>query len=508
MAPRDRNLFAWQVYVITMSFVSLLLLVGVFLLWKSYADTSKIKNDLATQLTTAKDDADKGSKRVKLLKSMLGYGNESADDIKFLMDSLKDDADVGDVQKNFPVDMAVFGANVEKKDYRQFPIYLLDTIRERNTQIDRARQVEQKLTKEKAEVVERETKLREQAVKEKNDAETQLAAAREQHSQNVAKLNGEKDQITALVNKYKQDFEAAISKLKAEYAALDVKAKTLAATNLQLLDKVKQSESVAHGKPAGLVINVANGGRVVWIDIGKADGLVEGVVFNVIDASSTNVDEAKGKARMVVEKVTDAHMAQARVISENYANPVIPGDKVFSPAWRKGSRPGFALVGKMDISGDGGDDRETVRSLIEQSGGRIDSELLPNGDLLINKEKAKGDVPNMGMSSNTSYIVFGTDVKVKKDSVTGDEQSRSALYKKYEGEANILGIRQMNLSNLVDHLQSGSSSRTVPLGKQTRASDFKPQTASGVTPSSNGEVSELFRSRRPATGNQPDNKKN
>lgn len=500
MAPRDRNLFAWQVYVITMSFVSLLLLVGVFLLWKSYADASKIKNDLATQLSESKEEADKGSKRVKLLKSMLGYGTESADDVKFLMDSLKDDAEIGDVQKNFPIDMAVFGANVEKKDYRQFPIYLLDTIRERNTQIDRARQVEQKLTKEKAEVVERETKLREQAVKEKNDAEAQLAAAREQHSQNVAKLNAEKDQITAQVTKYKQDLEAAVNKWKTDYAALDTKSKTLAATNLQLLDKIKQSESVAHGKPAGSVINVANGGRIVWIDIGKADGLTEGVIFNVIDASATNVDEAKGKARMVVEKVSDSHMAQARVLSDNYANPVIPGDKVFSPAWRKGSQAGFALVGKMDMDGDGGDDREVVRALIENSGGRIDSELLPNGDLLVNKEKAKGDVPNMGMSSNTSYIVFGTDVKVKKDSVTGEEQSRSAMYKKFEGEAKDLGIRQMNLSNLVDHLQSGSSSRTVPLGGMIRASDFKPKSPNGVTPSSNGQVSEVFRSRRPPAG--------
>jgi hypothetical protein len=491
MAPRDRNLFAWQVYVITMSFVSLLLLVGVFLLWKSYSDATKIKDDLATQLRTSKDETDKGIKRVKLVKSMLGYGTESADDIKFLIDSLKDDAEVGEVLKNYPTDMAVFDPNVEKKDYRQFPIYLLDTIRERNVQIDRARQIEQKLTREKAEVVERETKAREQAVKEKNDAEAQLAAARDQHTQNIAKLNSEKDQITAQITKFKQDAEVKTNALQAEQTRLLAETKTQRATIDSQLERIKLAIDQEFEEPAGEVINVDNGGRTVWINIGFDDGLREGVTFAVLDESTLNVADAKIKAEMVVERVTDAHMAQARVVTPNYTRPVLPRDLVYSPAWRKGRTQGFALVGLMDIDNDGRDDRDMIKSVIERAGGRVDAELLPNGNV-----EPKGNVPGKGMNVNTQFLVIGTDVSIT-DKANLEQQEKAKRYSKFIGEAKSLGIQQMNMSRLLGFLKSKNSNRTVPLGSQTRATDFEPKSASGVIPETQGVVSELFRQRKP-----------
>ena len=203
MAARDRNLFAWQAYVMTTSIISVGLLVGVFLLWRSYSDLSKRSAEMATQLAAANSETSKWDLRVKRLKSMLGYGTHTADDINFMKEQLKDDADMAEVEKNYATDMTVFGPNDEKKDYRQFPISLLNTIRERNTQIAAARQLEQRLTKEKSDVVDRETKACEQAVKEKDQAVADLATTRQQHAQQLTQLNAEKDQIQGLVNKFK-----------------------------------------------------------------------------------------------------------------------------------------------------------------------------------------------------------------------------------------------------------------------------------------------------------------
>jgi len=486
MAARDRNLFAWQAYVITTSIISLGLLIGVFLLWRSYADLSKRNADAVAKEKVTGDENETYKLRVGRLKSMLGYGNISVEDINFAKERLKDDSELSEIEKNYTADMTVFGPNVEKKDYRQFPIYLLDTIRERNTQIAQARQVEQKLTKEKAEVVDRETKAREQAVKEKDQAVADLTTTRQQHMQQIGQLNTEKDQIQALVNKYKQDLEAKNAQIEAERVKLLAENKKQQQTIDAQVERIKLLLKEDYEEPSGTVINVAQGGRQVWINIGSADGLREGVSFVVLDESTLNVADAKIKAEMIVEKVIEPHMAQARVTSPNFTKPVLPGDVVYSPAWRKGRTVGFALVGVMDINGDGRDDRDSIRSVIEGAGGRVDAQILPNGT-----------VEGKGMDVNTNYVIIGTDVKIG-DEASSEQKERVQKYVKFIGEAKLLGISQMNLSNLMGYLKSKNDTRTVPLGSQTNAADFAPKSATGLTPTSNGAVSDIFRQRRPA----------
>ena len=485
MAARDRNLFAWQAYVMTTSIISVGLLVGVFLLWRSYSDLSKRSAEMATQLAAANSETSKWDLRVKRLKSMLGYGTHTADDINFMKEQLKDDADMAEVEKNYATDMTVFGPNDEKKDYRQFPISLLNTIRERNTQIAAARQLEQRLTKEKSDVVDRETKAREQAVKEKDQAVADLATTRQQHAQQLTQLNAEKDQIQGLVNKFKQDLEAKNAQIDAERNRLASESKKQQQTIDTQVERITSLLKEDFEEPSGTVINVAQGARQVWINIGSDDGLREGVSFVVLDESTLNVAEAKIKAEMVVEKVIAPHMAMARVTSQNFADPVLPGDVVYSPAWRKGRTVGFALVGLMDINGDGRDDRDSVRSVIENSGGRVDAQILPNGT-------QEGE-----MDANTVKVVIGTDVKVG-DNASNEQKERAQRYAKFIGEARLLGINQMNLSNLMGYLKSKDDTRTVPLGSQTNAADFAPKSNGGLTPTTEGVVSELFRQRRPA----------
>ena len=60
------------------------------------------------------------------------------------------------------------------------------------------------------------------------------------------------------------------------------------------------------------------------------------MAFVVFDESTRDVTNAKVKAEMIVEKVLDRHLAQCTVTSGITRSPVIPGDLVYSPAWRKG----------------------------------------------------------------------------------------------------------------------------------------------------------------------------
>ena len=82
MAVRDRNLFAWQAYVITMSFVSVGLLLGMFFLWRSYSDLNKRFDEKNTQLATATTEFQTSEARVDRLMSMVGYGEKTQDEMK------------------------------------------------------------------------------------------------------------------------------------------------------------------------------------------------------------------------------------------------------------------------------------------------------------------------------------------------------------------------------------------------------------------------------------------
>ncbi|MGN6137114.1 MAG: hypothetical protein ACTHOU_21735, partial [Aureliella sp.] len=84
------------------------------------------------------------------------------------------------------------------------------------------------------------------------------------------------------------------------------------------------------------------------------------------------------------------------------------------------------------------------------------------------------------------------------ENASTEELKKVQEYNKFIGEARLLGITQMNLTNLLGYLKSKNDTRTVPLGSQTNASDYAPRAQNGVTPNTEGVVSELFRQRRPA----------
>lgn len=484
---RDRNLFAWQAYVIVTSILSVLLLGCVFYLWKIHTDlvkTSAAKVDEMSKLNSEKLLSDK---RVARLKAMLGY-NQTEDN--YLSEELKTDPEMQEVEKNFPLDMDVFATSAKNKNYREFPVTLINTIRERNKQvqdlknlIEQQKAANETLGKSQAEA----RKLNDQA---KQKAEDDLAQARRDHAAQIEKLNGEKAKIQQLVDKFKADLEAANNKLAAQLKTLrDENTKQKSTIDLQTV-KLAEYQENNFDEPAGTVTNVADASRKVWVNIGSDDGLREGVAFVVFDESTRDVADAKVKAEMIVEKVLDRHLAMCTVTSGITKSPVIPGDIVYSPAWRKGRTSTFALVGLMDITNDGRDDRELIKSRIRSSGGKVVFEALPDGKTAVAPQ-------TNGMDSNTVFVVLGSDVVLAGDNPTKDQLDRSERYKKYINEAKILGIPQITANKLMGYLKGVSDTRTVPLGSQLRGDDFEPRPENGVIRESNGEVSELFRSRRP-----------
>ena len=214
---RDRNLFAWQAYVIVTSILSVLLLGCVFYLWKIHTDLVKTNAAKVDEMSKLNSEKLLSDKRVARLKGMLGY-NQTED--SYLSDELKADPEMQEVEKNFPLDMDVFSTSQKNKNYREFPVTLINTIRERNKQVqDLKNLIEQQKAANEA-LVKSQDEARKANDEAKKKAEDDLAQTRRDHTAQIEKLNGEKAKIQQLVDKYKADLEAANVKLANQLKSL------------------------------------------------------------------------------------------------------------------------------------------------------------------------------------------------------------------------------------------------------------------------------------------------
>ena len=137
MAVRDRNLFVWQAYVIASSIVSLLLIVGMFFLWRAYSDKSAQFETQGQRLKSVQDEFTESSRRVDRLLSMMGIGQWSESDLQNMAELGKNDSKLQAVEQEFPKIQTLFPANtpLADKNLLKLPQALMETIRKRNEEL-------------------------------------------------------------------------------------------------------------------------------------------------------------------------------------------------------------------------------------------------------------------------------------------------------------------------------------------------------------------------------------
>lgn len=469
MAVRDRNMFAWQAYVITMSILCGGMLIGLFFLW-TYAN-GQAKEAIAANEKAKNSSAELGQIKLKTdrLLSMLGEGSFNQVELDQLKQTLASDEQMVKLEKAFDADIALLGANVEvgNRNYAGLAKTLMDVIKDRNIEHKKLRDREEQLRGELTAVIDRETKRANEAEKKQQELATELATLKTQYQDDRTKLTAEMDDLKDRLQKANDKYV----KLEAEKkSAEDAFKKEVA----ELKDRIAQQAAEIvrlryedFDTPQGKIVNVTEGGQIVWLNIGRRAGLKENVRFVVLPSDALQVTNAKEKAKIVITKVVDEDLAQARVLEGNIKQPILPGDLVYSPAWQPGRKVHFALVGLLDADGDGRDDRETIRDLIHLNGGEIDEELTPEGRKI-------GD----GMTVNTRYLVvgpsgFGAEASAAVGEGNGGAKKMVRDYNALKERAKELGVIEISVEKLLSYLQAGDSDKSIPLGSAIRASDFK-----------------------------------
>jgi hypothetical protein len=309
-------------------------------------------------------------------------------------------------------------------------------------------------------------------VKEKDDAITEYKAERDR----IAKQNGElvvtKNQLMAA--KEAKDKELDDLKAKSDTQINTLKDNLTSANQSIARLKTQNSEITAQYN-----VNAAPDGRIVWvsqregtavINLGSADNLRKRITFSVYDPSTTDVSAFKSekdekaatpasvavsKGSIEVINITDSHMAECRILQHSPSNPILPGDSIYTPAWQPGQQDHFALAGLLDVDGDGVDDGQRVRELIQLNGGAIDNEV----------------------SVNTRYLVVG-----KIDAAADDVANSNKLL----GDAKTYGIQHIKLGQLLEMM-----------GYSAKAAEGVIAPGEGLRHPQPGEPTGKFRPRNP-----------
>lgn len=214
----------------------------------------------------------------------------------------------------------------------------------------------------------------------------------------------------------------------------EIRQRGLAHNKSENSDKI---QSVDDQDFQGKIVEVQNG---VYINLGRGDGLRPGVRFGVVNSDESRVADARPKARIeVVEVISGAeHLSRCKVLSDRDSTTILRGDLIYSPTLQPGRKVEFALIGKMDIDGDGIDDRETIKAMIAENGGLVTMDLPTTG-------KGAGE-----LSATMRWMVIGDDFKVLDEG--------GAL----ESKAKSLEISRIHVNKLLNWLRGSRTDEHRP----------------------------------------------
>lgn len=252
--------------------------------------------------------------------------------------------------------------------------------------------------------------------KEYEDVKKALAAEK---AQTVAGYDAERKRIAdELANLTKSKNELMQQKEEKDKELERVKGElTTSIANLQkeldtLREQYKRKSEQYQEVTGEFVVSSAPDGKVSWvnaregiayINLGSDDRLRKKLTFSVFDPNTSDVSKGSKKGSIEVVSITGPHMAECKILQSSTANPILPGDLIYTPVWRVGQQDHVALVGIMDINGDGDEDRERIHDLISAQGGIIDAEVDAEGKL------------HGAITLNTRYVIVGEINAEKKE---------------------------------------------------------------------------------------------
>ncbi|MCL2347197.1 MAG: hypothetical protein FWC50_02935 [Planctomycetaceae bacterium] len=388
------------IVVVSFSVVSLILLVATIIMYRNWQDAAsqlasatKTNGDLTTEVSNLKSEGTK-------FREFIGFPDANTP--------------IAEVQKAFDGDMQQFapkndtGAPLVGQSYKTALTQLFNSYQ---NEIDKNHDFDQRNKKLLAQVAEqnqKEADLQASLQKLTDTAQKDLETARTNFAKLEAKMmsdNKALDEQARAAIAVSRDKQAEAE--KATLAANNEKDSVLAINNT-LTSKLAELESPTVTYSDARIVYVSPDGKTAWIDKGSRDGLQPRISFSVYNPNVKDVSRDSSKAKIEVTKILGDRLAEVRVTEDILIDPIILGDLVYTPVWKPGQVPHFALANGLDIDGDGISDTQEIIKIIRMNGGEVDAYIDESGDYIDEGDRRVRAVRLVGaVTDATRYYVLG-----------------------------------------------------------------------------------------------------
>ena len=451
-------------------------LVVNFLLWNMADTASTQAENASSQLTEANNSLTRQQEKIQYYEGAIGVSNFTEAEMKSMAERGADDATFQQVVNDLATAMSYFGPEVDpsQKNLTALPTYLTEQIRTLSDQYNNAVQAQQQ---EKARA-DAEIKLAQDAqavaeqLQKKSEDEKEALRAQFEDERQAMKLAG--GQLRDQLRTQQQNYAKVIQGKDQQLTALSTQRDDLLATVESQRREINQMRNSQFEIAQGKVTSTNPGGSTVYVDLGSMDALRRGISFAVFDADETRVTDSEPKATIEIVAIRGDHLAEARIVGDPYAvEPIIPGDKVYSPFWAPGRKVRIAVAGTVDVNRDGranDEDLDILTGVIQAAGAEVAAVVGTGG----------GRPARSQLDSSIRFLVVGERPEASAGGdaeQTAQEQQKLAEMGAVIDDARQKGITIISADKLIGFLRNIDESITVPLGPTARASDFPPAAA-------------------------------
>lgn len=445
MARRESQ--GLQITLIVFVMLTIILAVTTIAFWNKSKTLTEQNTSLQTKNTELQGAATSALDQSTQMKVWIGHTADTS---------------IEDIQAQYERDMSTYARSAPEvqRTYKDVPALLFQALQQRNKQATDLREQLKTAQEEFDQTRQQLETARDEALQASAKSEADLLKERDDFAAFRADMNQQKEQLNDQLKKSRNDLASLRTSTDQKIQELERELRNQELIVRQREDQLAQVTEESFETPDGKVLWVNPRTGIAYINLGRADGLRPQVTFSIYGVDVNNVARESSKGSLEVTRVVNDHLAEARITSDEFAEPVLAGDVVYTPLWNAQSALRFAIAGAIDIDDDGKDDRDLIKQLIQVNNGKIDAEDV-NGEVV-------GEV-----TRNTRYLILG-DEPLIGDTGDASATARTNAFSQIIDQADQLGVEILNVQKLMDLIGFDGEKRSIPLGSNARSDDFVP----------------------------------
>lgn len=430
MAARENQ--GYLIAVIVLVLLTLVLALLSFLGWSKAGEYAESKASAEASLNVEKKVKEAHQIEAEILRALVGDLGESSAEVPTKIDSVRRLANnnsltdaqktaiqnvvvrVDEVKEAYDRDMQHFKATTE--DDQAEELTWSGVVRNLNAVASR---LHNQLSVKRLENEDEKARLgsEKKALEDRLGVVTKQLNDKNEELKKVQQLSNDKEtELQNMLAKAKADVDSYRSNLGSKIANLTSQNEQLTSSNQELeqanADLAREKQELTRENfdiHDGEIVRVARTSNLVFLNIGKKDGLRTNQTFAVYDKNVNNFEKGQQKAKIEVIRVTGPKSADARITEEDPINPITRYDLIVTPTWDPGYRVPIAISGIIDLDGDGLSDRLQFVRMIENNGGRVVAQHDEDGKVMGQIDSStrylvKGDSPKPGPAGENTDI--------------------------------------------------------------------------------------------------------